>query len=203
MKYLRNVFYSPRTLMHAIPPTIHRTRIRFFLFSLLSRLPPFGYRRTSLSSRTESFHEVQMVLIFMLLPLLVSREIPVQFILMRVLKSDWTDGERFAWQSSVDYSMEIRIFNGQKGVAESSAIYQGFLPPLVHDFTAFEPFHVVLLIFTYVILCGNPRIYIVFKFDAASTKRETTLSEGKSTEIIESVEAMLLKILINSLPRQT
>lgn len=34
MKYLRNVFYSPRTLMHVVPPTIRRTRIHFF-FSFL------------------------------------------------------------------------------------------------------------------------------------------------------------------------
>lgn len=70
-------------------------------FSLPSFIPILVYLpsvtdRVRCQAELKSFHRVQMVLIFMPLPLLVSREISVQFILMRVLKSDWTDGERFA-----------------------------------------------------------------------------------------------------------
>lgn len=85
--------------------TVEQDSLSLSLFHLFFFLPSFIPILVYLPSVTDwvrcqaelkSFHRVQMVLIFMLLPLLVSREISVQFILMRVLKSDWTDGERFA-----------------------------------------------------------------------------------------------------------
>ena len=140
MKYPRNVFYSPRGRPRIIPDEPRNREffsLFFFFFSTFSLLcflvyPPSGYRRTSLSSRTESFHGVQMVLIFMPRPLLVSREISVQFILMRVLKSDWTGrgAIRLAKPSQITQWRSVFLME-EKRVAESSAIYQEALLPTV------------------------------------------------------------------------
>ena len=140
MKYPRNVFYSPRGRFRVLFLTNHHgtgdffslSRFfpsLFFLLCFLVYLPSVTDGR-SLSSRTESFHGVQMVLIFMPRPLLVSREIPVQFILMRVLKSDWTGrgAIRLTKPSQITQWRFVFLME-EKRVAESSAIYQG-LPPL-------------------------------------------------------------------------
>lgn len=91
---------EPRNKILSLPPSLFLFYL-FFSLSLPSFIPILVYLpsvtdRVRCQAELKSFHRVQMVLIFMLLPLLVSREISVQFILMRVLKSDWTDGERFA-----------------------------------------------------------------------------------------------------------
>lgn len=84
---------EPRNKILSLLPSLFLFYLFFFSLSLPSFIPILVYLpsvtdRVRCQAELKSFHRVQMVLIFMLLPLLVSREISVQFILMRVLKSD-------------------------------------------------------------------------------------------------------------------